>query len=290
MAAGFAQFLLGLGVSVRVGVGHQIQLQQLPAQQHVIQRQQLPDDHTVLDGGDAVGSVDVLGLGVCLEQLLRRRHGDFLQVGNESVFFQISGEFAVLGFNPSALRGLGLGGNVQGFQGQTIQKAHMSGLVVDDQRIFGGEAVQLFQRREGRGFVIVPGGDPLAGGRLILFQELPNPAVHFLHCVCPVQRNLQLGAGHLGEMAVGVDKSGHQGSPVKIHLFAAACQGPHVRFRTQRQDFVILRNQGLGILIFLHGQDAAAIKQCFHNLHLTSLVCSFRKPAVSSILPIFSRI
>ena len=143
---------------------------------------------------------------------------------------------------------------------------------MNDQGIFGGEAVQLLQGGEGRGFVIVPGRDPLARGGLVLFQEEPDPAAHFLHRVRPLQGDLQLGAGHLGEVAVGVDKSGHQGGAVEVHLFALARHGPKVRLRAHRQNLVILHQEGLGVQIFLHGQNVAAVKQCFHDLHLKSFV------------------
>ena len=117
-AAGFRQDLGKPVIVLGSGVGHRIPFQPGLFLQGLVNGQQFFHHHAVLEGGDAMTEVDLLGLLISPEQLIQRRQGDPPQGRNEGVFLQVAGEPAPFPADFSPLRVRGVRGNGQFFQSQ----------------------------------------------------------------------------------------------------------------------------------------------------------------------------
>ena len=265
------------------GVDHQVQLQNTGVQQHLIHGEHLLHRHAVLDGGDAVGGVLLLGPGIGGQQLVRRGGGQLLQIGEEGVLLQISCKASILYPNFPSRWYRGFRGDPQGGQGGGVHQPHVPRLVVDHQRVSGGHGVQLLQGRvcqTGHSVVvIVPGGHPGAGGGGGLRKETADPLCDLLHGTGPLQRDLETGGGHLGEVAVWVDEAGQQGGPFQIHP-SVGVHGLQPVQTARGQNVSTLHQHRLDVQRVGHGKDGAAEIKSFHlkSPHCSSGPAIGRRP------------
>ena len=125
-----------------VPVSHHVQRQGPVRQQRLVQRQQRPVQHPLLDRGDTVGGIEGLGPPAGCEKAVCRwqRHPPLIQ--EERVLLHHTCECALRPLHLPALRAGRVSGDTQPLQGRCIERAHVSGLVTDDHRVLRRRRIQ----------------------------------------------------------------------------------------------------------------------------------------------------
>ena len=115
--------------------------------------------------------------------------------------------------------------------------------------------------------VIARGPHPLTCRNLLPLNKLPDQTDHILKTLRFPQIHLHSGVCAGRKMAVGINKTGHQGMSLQIHQahFPLSGRGSHVLKGSNRPDHPLLRQHRLGAKRLLHGNHSSIVKQ--HPTH-----------------------
>ena len=108
---------------------------------------------------------------------------------------------------------------------------------------------------------------PLPGRNILPLNKFPDQADHILKTFRLSQIHLHGSVGASRKMAVGIDKSGHQGMSLQIHqaFFPLSGRGSHILKRPHRPNHSVLRQNRLGTKRLLHGNHSSIVIQ--HPTH-----------------------
>ena len=150
----------------------------------------------------------------------------------------------------------------------------------DKHRVFSHQGVQLFcggMAAAGQVVVVIArADDPLSRFQIVFLCPLAQPPSNLFHALATGKIGIVHGIGHMGQMAVGIDKGRHQRPPLEIHplcpLFGHALR----RFEVSAEhDLAAAHQESFGVKRLGHGKDRAAIIK--NILQFRSLLC-WEKP------------
>ena len=163
-----------------------------------------------------------------------------------------------------------LPGNAQQFQRPGIHSAHVPGLVSEGHRVFRKHIqhppvrMALFRQQI---VVVSHTANPRPGGNVSFFQERGHPVNDFLKRAAAGQLYHTQRRCTGSQMAVGVDKGGHEGMSLQVHPAAGIVQefpglfpGSHIA------DDAVFFHQRLCHGPGFHGEDISVFIQSLHLL------------------------
>ena len=207
----------------------------------VVQLGGLPHHAALLGQDIAPGEVVLLGLPEGGGQSGHVRHGHPLLSLDKGVLHQ----------SPP--------GEAQGPPGSGIEHAAVAAGVLHHGGVFGQDAVQLRRQALVQQPVRPPADDPLSPGDLLAPGKIRHGGGHGRVVFRPGQVRLELAHGPADDVAVGVQKGGHEAGALQVHFLYIGMGFQQRAEVSHGRDAAIPYQQGLLGDVGDHGADGAVV-------------------------------